>query len=107
MAEFRGIDENKTIRTFEATCKEIGARDLYAVYAIQSLFVDPTITTSNLYCQIISEDEAHLALTPGTDSATNVSLIAHSLTWAGRDFDRLTPGHPRRATWKSWPRNQR
>jgi hypothetical protein len=95
MAEFRGIDENKTIRTFEATCKEIGAGDLYAVYAMQSLFVHPTITTSNLYCRIISEDEAHLVLTPGTDSATNVSLIAHCLIWAGRDFDRLTPGHPR------------
>jgi hypothetical protein len=89
------IDEAKTVRTFEHVCKEIDALDLYAVYGIHSLFVHPTITTSNIYCNT-SGDEPMLTLEPGGDGhAANISLIAHCLIWAGRDFDRLTPGQPR------------
>lgn len=89
------INEAKAVRAFERVCKEIDARDLYAVYGIHSLFVHPTITTSNVYCDT-SGHEPTLTLEPSGDGhAANISLIAHCLIWAGRDFDRLTPGQPR------------
>ncbi|MGO9297929.1 MAG: DUF5677 domain-containing protein [Streptosporangiaceae bacterium] len=94
-SEYPQIDEGKAVRAFEKVCKEIGARDLYAVYGFHSLFVHPTITTSNVYCTTSGNDTA-LSLEPGGDGhAANISLIAHCLIWAGRDFDQLTPGNPR------------
>ena len=96
MSDLPGIDERKAVRTFQEICNQIDAQDLYAVYGIQSLFVHPTITTSNMYCDT-SENDARLTLTPGGESGgANISMVAHYLIWAGRAFDRLTPGQPRR-----------
>ena len=90
------IDETKTVKAFEQVCKEIDAQDLYAVYGIHSLFVHPTITTSNVYCDTAG-GRARLTLEPNGDGhAANISLITHCLIWASRDFDRLTPGEPRK-----------
>ncbi len=89
-----GIDESKAVRTFKEMCGQIDVQDLYTVYGIYSLFVHPTFTTSNIYCDT-SDNEAGLRLRPSGDSRSSISLIAHCLIWAGRAFDRLTPGHPR------------
>jgi Family of unknown function (DUF5677) len=92
-----GIDEAKAVRAFETVCKEVDARDLYAVYGIQSLLVHPTVTTSNIYTDA-SGERPILTLEPsGEGSPTNISLIAHCLIWAGRDFDGLSVKHPRAA----------
>lgn len=87
-----GIDEGKALKQFESICKQVGTEELYVVYGFLCNFVHPTSMTSNVYCDATGK----LQLVPLLDpSSGNVTLIAHCLIWAERDFDRLTPGQPR------------
>lgn len=92
MDGFDGIDEEKALKQFDRICREVGVEDLYSAYGFLSNFVHPTTTTSNIYC-----DPSHnLRLAPPPElGENNISLITHCLIWAERDFDRLTPGHPK------------
>jgi hypothetical protein len=91
-----GIDEKKTAGAFEKVCREIRAGDLYAVYAFECLFVHPSVSTSNAYCKTSPVGDHRLTLEPVSgDHSSYIALIAHCLIWAGRDFDRITPGQPR------------
>lgn len=88
---FEGIDEGKALKQFGKICREVGAEDLYAAYDLLSKFVHASTWTSNLYC----DSAGNLRLAPPPELGDYISIIAHCLIWAERDFDRLTPGHPK------------
>jgi hypothetical protein len=91
-SSFIGIDETKAVKAFKDTCEQIGAADLYVVYGFQSGYVHPTTGTSNAYC----DELGNLTLVPsGGGHPANISLVAHCLIWAERDFDRLKPQQSR------------
>jgi hypothetical protein len=70
-------------------CKQIGAESLYTVYGALSGHVHPTVTTSNAFLR----DDGQLSLEP-LSGYSSISIVAHCLIWAERDFARIDPGTP-------------
>lgn len=89
---FEGIDEAAAVKAFKTVCEQVDSQDLYAVYGFQCQYVHPSITTSNAYRDPLGQ----LSLVPAGDGhPNNISIIAHCLIWAERDFDRLVPRRSR------------
>lgn len=88
---FENFEEARALKQFDKICNEVRAEDLYAAYGYLSNFVHPTTTTSNMYC----DSSGNLVIAPLQKDEDYISLVASCLIWAERDFDRLTPGHPK------------
>ena len=62
------------------------------VYGIESVFVHPSVSTVNAYC----DDKGRLATSPQRDiHLGNFALLAPCLIWACRNLDGLVLGQPR------------
>lgn len=88
---FKDFEEAQALKQFDKICNEVRTEDLYAAYGYLSSFVHPTTTTSNMYC----DSSGNLTLSPLQKDEDYISLVASCLIWTERDFDRLTPDHPK------------
>jgi hypothetical protein len=91
-----GVDEEETMKAFEQICRDTGSSSLYAAYSFMCMYTHPTVSISNSYV-VEAFREPTLSTKPSGNGLADgsLALMAHCLIWAGRDFDRLTPGHPR------------
>ncbi|MGW1557869.1 DUF5677 domain-containing protein [Streptomyces sp. NPDC002144] len=98
-------DESEIFRRFQAQCDEIAPnRELYAVYRYLCGYAHPSATSASEFVEWASEPPS-LRSEPkeGVASVVEVTL-AMCLIWAGRAFDEMISGKPRKQFLRSMSR---
>lgn len=90
------VDEEGTLRRFEAICRELGLdHNLYVVYRLQCGLTHPTFTAAATYIDETGDSVQFLDV-PRSRGNGNLAMAAHCMVWAGRAFDELLVGRPLR-----------
>ncbi|MGW8953033.1 DUF5677 domain-containing protein [Streptomyces sp. NPDC055709] len=89
-------DEQKAFRQFQAQCDAIDPnKDLYAAYRHLSSTAHPSDQAAYPFLDVNREPPA-LLMQPKDGALVTEVILAQVLIWAGRAFDEMTTGKPRK-----------
>ncbi|MGI5436728.1 DUF5677 domain-containing protein [Streptomyces shenzhenensis] len=99
-------DESEIFRKFQAQCDEVDPkRQLYSVYRYLCSFAHPSATSASTFVEWSTEPPS-LRSEPREDAASVVeATVAMCLIWAGRAFDEMVNGKPRKQFLRSAAKN--
>jgi hypothetical protein len=95
-------DESEIFRRFQAQCDEIAPkRELYSVYRYLCGYAHPSATSASEFVECTTEPPS-LRAQPKEITASVVEVtLAMCLIWAGRAFDEMINGKPRKQFLRS------
>ncbi|MGW5130738.1 DUF5677 domain-containing protein [Streptomyces sp. NPDC004135] len=95
-------DESEIFRKFQAQCDEVDpTRALYSVYRYLCGYAHPSATSASEFIEWTTEPPS-LRTLPKEGSASVVEVtVAMCLIWAGRAFDEMIKGKPRKQFLRS------
>ncbi|MFE0731768.1 DUF5677 domain-containing protein [Streptomyces antibioticus] len=98
-------DESEIFRKFQAQCDEIDPkRELYSVYRYLCGYAHPSATSASEFVEWTTEPPS-LRAEPKKGAASVVeATLAMCLIWAGRAFDEMINGKPRKQFLRSMAR---
>ncbi|ELP62651.1 DUF5677 domain-containing protein [Streptomyces turgidiscabies] len=101
-------DESEIFRRFQAQCDEIAPnRELYSVYRFLCSYAHPSATSASEFVEWTTEPPS-LRTQPKASVGSLVEVtLAMCLIWAGRAFDEMINGKPRKKFLRSVAREVR
>lgn len=95
-------DESEIFRKFQAQCDEIAPkRELYSVYRYLCGYAHPSATSASEFVEWTTEPPSLRAQPKGSAVSLVEVTLAMCLIWAGRAFDDMINGKPRKQFLRS------